>query len=124
MGLGSCQGPKPAPAASAAPAPLSGTIPAAELAARLARGQVVLVDVRTPEEFAAGHIAGAVNLPLDGFDPKALPREAGKETVLYCRSGRRSAAAAEQIVAAGLSPTRQLEGGILSWEAAGLPLGK
>ncbi len=97
------------------------TVDAAALSALVARGEVVLVDVRTPEEFAAGRIAGAVNLPLDGFDPATLPRQAGKETVLYCRSDRRSGLAARQVVAALGQPVRHLGGGILAWQAAGLP---
>ncbi|WP_120716372.1 rhodanese-like domain-containing protein [Tsuneonella amylolytica] len=102
-------------------APGIATIDAGELAGLVTRGEAVLVDVRTPEEFADGHIAGAVNRPLDTFDPSAVPREAGKRTVLYCRSGRRSLEAAERLVAAGGSATH-LGGGILAWEKAGQPV--
>ena len=97
-------------------------IDAAVMAARLAAGEIVLVDVRTPEEFSAGHIEGAVNMPLEELDPKAVPQEAGKETVLYCRSGRRSAAAAEQMTAATGETATHLEGGIEAWEEAGEPV--
>jgi rhodanese-related sulfurtransferase len=103
------------------PAPDIATIDAGELAGLVTRGEALLVDVRTPEEFAAGHIAGAVNRPLDTFDPAAVPREAGKRTVLYCRSGRRSLEAAERLAAAGGSATH-LGGGILAWEEAGQPV--
>lgn len=109
---------------ASAPAGLGATIAAGELAAGIARGEVLLVDVRTPEEFAAGRIAGAVNMPLDSFDPKALPRQPGKETVVYCRSGRRSAIAVKLMIQAGGEASRQLEGGTLAWEAAGLALEK
>lgn len=99
------------------------TVDAAELAARLGAGEVQLIDVRTPEEFAQGHIAGAVNMPLDGFDPAALPATAdGVETVLYCRSGRRSEAAGKLLSEHSGVPATHLEGGILAWEAAGQPV--
>ena len=94
-------------------------IDAAVMAARLAAGEIVLVDVRTPEEFAEGHIEGAVNMPLDSFNPTAVPEEDGKETVLYCRSGRRSELAAEYLAEATGVPTTHLEGGIIAWEEAG-----
>jgi len=94
----------------------------AVLSARLAGGKVQLIDVRTAEEFQQGHIAGAINLPLDSFDPKAIPAEPGKELVLYCRSGRRSALAAGKMFENGSETVRHLEGGILAWQAAGLPV--
>jgi phage shock protein E len=97
-------------------------IAAEALAARMARGEVVLVDVRTPAEFAEGHIAGALSLPLDSFDPATLPRETGRETILYCRSDRRSGLAAQAVVEALGGPVRHLDGGIVAWQAAGLPV--
>jgi phage shock protein E len=97
------------------------TIDAVRLSGLVAQDKAVLIDVRTPEEFAQGHIAGAVNLPLQDFDPKAVPHEAGKQTVLYCRSGRRSEAAATQMVAAGQAAVH-LGGGIAAWEKAGRPV--
>lgn len=106
----------------AAPAAALATIEPAELAARLAKGDVVLVDVRSPQEFSEGHIAGAINMPLDSFDPAAVPIVAGKETILYCRSGKRSAMAAAKMAEAGIAPARYLAGGTLAWTAAGLPL--
>lgn len=64
----------------------------------------VLIDVRTPEEYASGHLEGAVNLPVewDGF-PAAVERlDPDLTYVLYCRSGRRSAIAADAMTAAWL----------------------
>ena len=61
------------------------------LAAELKSGACVVVDVREPHEYAAGHIPGAVNQPLSRFDPGRLP--AGKPVVLVCKSGARSAGA-------------------------------
>lgn len=70
--------------------------------AALARAGAVVVDVRTPQEYAAGHAEGAVNVPFD-----ELPRRAaelgppGTPIVLYCRSGRRSGIAASALRSAG-----------------------
>jgi len=111
-----------APAQAAVPR-VAATVSAGELAAMLAGGDVTLIDVRTPEEFASGHISGARNVPLDAFSASSLaPGDQGK-VVLYCRSGRRSQVAADRLVAEGATPATQLDGGILAWEAAGLPLG-
>ena len=96
------------------------TLDAETLAARAQAGEVVLVDVRTPEEFASGHLPGAVNMPIETFDPAAVPQEEGRETILYCRSGNRSGRGAEQLAAYLDAPVRHLEGGIVAWEGAGL----
>ncbi len=96
------------------------TIGAVELAAMIERGEVLLVDVRSPQEFAEMHLAGALNAPIATFVPEAIPREEGRETVLYCRSSRRSGRAAEQLAAHLGRRVRHLEGGILAWQEAGL----
>lgn len=95
------------------------TLAPAELADLVEAGTVRLIDVRTPEEFAEGSIPGAVNVPLDSFDPAAIVDEPGKETVLLCRSGRRSGVAAEQLAAERGEAVRHLDGGILAWVADG-----
>ena len=59
----------------------------------LREGSIVLVDVREPHEFAAGHIPGAVSQPLSTFDPSALPQ--GKRVVFSCAAGVRSVRALE-----------------------------
>lgn len=92
----------------------------AELAARIAAGDVRLIDVRTAEEVAEGTIPGAEHMPLDSFDPAALTAgDDGREIVLYCRTGRRSAIAGEKLAQATGGPVDHLEGGILAWQAAG-----
>ena len=80
-----------------------------------------LIDVRTPEEFAAGHIAGAENIPLARFDPAALDPADRREIVLYCRTARRSAEAADRLSRATGKPAVHMAGGIVAWKAAGLP---
>ncbi|ANY19683.1 putative adenylyltransferase/sulfurtransferase MoeZ [Tsuneonella dongtanensis] len=94
------------------------SLDARQLGALVDAGKVVLVDVRTPEEFAEGHIAGAVNMPLDQFEPGAVPQVADKQTVLYCRSGKRSLTAAEMLEDATGSAVH-LAGGILAWQESG-----
>lgn len=85
-------------------------------------GAALVVDVREPHEFAAGHIPGAINLPLSGFTPAALPPADGRKLVLNCAAGGRSARALAACEAARTSVDGHLAGGIGAWAAAGLPL--
>jgi len=96
------------------------TISAADLAAMIEAGEAVLVDVRTPTEFAEMRVAGALNAPLSTFDPAAMPMEDSRETILYCRSSRRSGQAAEMLSQHIGGTVRHLEGGIMAWQEAGL----
>lgn len=98
------------------------TLDADELAIYVESGHAILIDVRTPEEFADGHIAGALNMPVESFDPAAIPLDEYSETILYCRSGRRSAIAADMLSQHLGSEVRHLEGGILAWQDADFPL--
>ena len=99
------------------------TIEPSALSTRLEAGEAIqLIDVRTREEFAEGHLAGAINIPVDEFDPATLPSAKGAERVLYCRSARRSGVAAEKLADATGSTAVHLEGGIIAWEEAGLPV--
>ncbi len=108
---------------ASAPAALVALSPE-ELVARIEAGKIRLIDVRTDEEVAEGVIPGAEHIALDRFDPAKLDLSDGREVVLYCRSGRRSAVAAEKLAAATGKPAEHLAGGILAWEAAGLPVEK
>lgn len=77
----------------------------------------LLVDVRTAEEYDAGHIPGAVNLPLETIGEGEIPLlpDKGQRILVYCRSGRRSQEAAGKL--AGLGYTGIVEiGGILDWD--------
>ncbi len=82
---------------------------------------VSLIDVRTPEEFASGHIAGAANIPVEELGARLAEVPEGQPVIVYCRSGNRSAAAARILVDAGYAPVYDL-GGIQSWVAEGLPI--
>jgi len=84
----------------------------------------VVVDVRTPQEFSEGHVPGAINVPLDQVDPldeQLRSLGAGKPLYLICRSGRRSAEAADKLAVAGFD-VRNVTGGTEAWKAAGLPV--
>ena len=85
-------------------------------------GSIVLVDVREPHEFAAGHIPGAISHPLSTFDPAALPVEEGRRIVFSCASGVRSVRALEFEQAAGLDLHEHYKGGFKEWRAAGEPV--
>lgn len=83
----------------------------------------VLLDVRTAEEFAQGHLTGAVNVDVqkDGFDEAAvalLRRCGAKEALVYCRSGRRSLDAAARLSKAGFKAVN-LDEGIIGWQKRG-----
>ena len=95
-----------------------------ELKAGLSDGSILLVDVREAEEYAAGHIAGALFNPLSRFDPAKLPVAGeGQRVVIYCRSGRRSVTAMEQARLAGRRDAdTHFGGGILAWLNAGEPV--
>ncbi|MEO9462180.1 MAG: rhodanese-like domain-containing protein [Marinomonas sp.] len=100
------------------------TLPTGELAGLIAQGKVVLIDVRTPKEFEGGRIAGALNAPVGSFDASAIPRDATRETILYCRSSGRSKRAADMLAAQWNTKVRHLEGGMIAWEKAGQPSSK
>ena len=90
--------------------------------ARLAGSSGPLVlDVREPAEFRAGHIPGARHIPLAALKQRmhGLPRD--REIVCVCRSGNRSRAAVSQLTAAGFQAVN-LRGGMLAWSGAGLPV--
>lgn len=83
-----------------------------------------VIDVRTPEEFASGHLDGAVNLDWTGGVLEQRMAELDKDApaLLYCASGRRSAEAAKALRDAGFSNVSDLAGGIGAWRSSGLPV--
>ncbi|MBO6610088.1 rhodanese-like domain-containing protein [Altererythrobacter sp.] len=98
------------------------TLPASELAALIASGEVVLIDVRTPQEYDSGRIASALNAPVQTFDAASIPRDSIRETILYCRSSGRSKRAADMLAAEWGTKVRHLEGGIIAWQDEGLEI--
>ena len=93
----------------------------ADVAKRLERTEIVLIDVREPQEYAAERIHGALLFPMSTFDPSQLPDDGKKPIVFQCGSGMRSAKAVAACAAAGLPHDAHLAGGIQAWKAAGLP---
>jgi rhodanese-related sulfurtransferase/predicted transcriptional regulator len=91
-----------------------------ELVARMARGDVVLVDVRPEEEYAAGHIDGARSIPIDELERRLSELPRGREVVAYCRGPFCAYAhqAVRQLQAAGRN-ARRLEDGWPEWRLAG-----
>jgi rhodanese-related sulfurtransferase len=85
---------------------------------------LVVLDVRTAEEFAAGHVPGARNVSHDLLASRLaeLDDARQREVVVYCRSGRRSALALETLRAAGFKRLAHLEGDFLGWQAAQRPI--
>ena len=83
----------------------------------LSDGSILLVDVREPHEFAEGHIPGSVSHPLSTFDATTIPTD--KRVVLSCRSGVRSARAAELAQVAGVDFREHYKGGFKDWSEAG-----
>lgn len=81
------------------------------------KAPIVLLDVRTQEEFNNGHIPGALLLPYDEIDQKAaqLLPEKEKEIIIYCRSGRRSAIAKDSLEALGYTNVKDF-GGMNRWQ--------
>lgn len=79
----------------------------------------VLLDVREPQEWADGHIAGAVLSPLSDLRPELL--DPSIPVIAVCRSGNRSGTAADILAAAGFD-VRNMLGGMLAWEEAGLAI--
>ncbi|NLH79347.1 MAG: rhodanese-like domain-containing protein [Phyllobacteriaceae bacterium] len=92
------------------------------VATGLKAGSVVLVDVREPDEFTAGHVPGAINMPLSRFDPAALPKPAGKDVVVMCRSGHRAGKAQAIAAAAGRTDVIDYAGSMNEWSAKGGPV--
>jgi rhodanese-related sulfurtransferase len=93
---------------------------AEDVAKGMAEGRYLLVDVREPNEVAVEAYPGAVVVPLQSFDPAAIPDPKGKQVVFACRSGKRSVTASLAAQAAGLPYDKHLAGGIIGWKAAGL----
>ena len=82
---------------------------------------VVTLDVRTPQEFAEGHIAGAINIDAEAADFEAQlgTLDKGTHYAIYCRSGNRSGVASAKMADLGFTKVTNLDGGVIDWTAAG-----
>jgi rhodanese-related sulfurtransferase len=83
-----------------------------------------VLDVRSGEEYAAGHVPGAVNVPYDQVAARIAELPKDRQIVLYCRSGRRVGIAAEVLAANGFKSLAHLTGDMPAWEASGNPVEK
>ena len=101
-----------------------GRVDAAEFAAVIARPGVQILDIRTPQEFADGHIQGAVNIPLQqsDFADRVSQLDPKGTYAVYCRSSSRSKAAVAEMTSAGLTNVYELTGGTIAWTADGRSL--
>lgn len=87
--------------------------------------KAVLIDVREPAEFAAGHAVGARNVPLSALDgAKGLPTNKAQPIVVLCASGPRASRAAAHLRKAGYTQVHTLAGGTAAWREASLPVEK
>jgi len=110
----------PTGAAVTSPAALAPTVSVAEAAALRDAGALIL-DVREPDEWAAGHIPGATLIPLGELAGRLgeLPRD--ESIVVVCRSGNRSAQGRDLLLGAGFPAVTSLDGGMTDWASAGMP---
>lgn len=92
-----------------------------EVEAALAKGEIVLIDVRSPGEFATERVEGALLMPMPFFRADCLPSQGDRRVVLHCGSGLRSERMARIASEAGYDPIAHLEGGFAAWKQAGKP---
>ena len=92
----------------------------------IAQPGVIILDVRTPEEFNAGHIANAININIAGSDfaSEVSKLDENATVAVYCRSANRSALATNEMAELGFTDMYDMQGGIIDWEAAGGPVVK
>ena len=102
------------------------TITVKQLAKKQGEANVDLIDVRMPTEFREVHAEGAVNVPLDSLDPKAVADSVGagpdRPVYVICKSGNRSTKAAQKFLGAGIDHVVNVDGGTTAWIDAGLPV--
>jgi phage shock protein E len=90
----------------------------------VASPQSIVIDVRTPEEFAAGHLEGAVNYNVEGpdFASQIATLDPADVYAVYCRSGNRSQVAVAQMQKIGINGIYELQTGFNAWQEAGYPV--
>jgi len=106
---------------------VAGTVSVEEFKKLVGAGTAKLIDVRTPEEFSAGYIEGAVNSDFQKtaeFGEYLDSLDKSKPYLVYCRTGRRSGEALKLMRDKGFTNVADLGGGIAAWEAAGLAVVK
>jgi thioredoxin 1 len=127
VGIVSCSNPGQATGGASQQNVINNKISVDEFAAKLASSkEAQLVDVRTEEEYAEGHLNRSLNIDIRSadFDVKIGKLDKAKPVFVYCRSGGRSSSAAEKLVELGFTEIYNMDGGITKWESAGKPVEK
>jgi rhodanese-related sulfurtransferase len=121
-GMSACSSDTPAsnPASSAAGQHMA----ARDFSAAMKAPGTIVLDVRTPAEYASGHLAQAKNIDVEasGFANRIAALDKNATYAVYCRSGNRSGTALEQMTAAGFTHVYDLAGGIGAWQNMGGPM--
>jgi rhodanese-related sulfurtransferase len=86
-----------------------------ELTRALKTGSPILIDVREPNEFSAGHVPGAVNLPVGSLPSAAASFDRRADIIVICQSGHRSVTAAKRLMKSGFMNVRSVKGGTAAW---------
>ncbi len=112
------------PFAIMASAQSNGNLDVEHFKAALEKNDALLIDVRTPKEFAEGHIEAAANVDWNGgnFMQDLSGIDKTEPVLLYCGSGNRSGKAMEALKKAGFTDVKHLEGGFQEWEKQGEPV--
>jgi rhodanese-related sulfurtransferase len=105
-------------------APAFGRVSATAAGTLATDSAVTIIDVRTPEEFAAGHLEGATLIDFSGasFAAELAALDPDGTYLVYCQSGNRSGQTVPMLAELGVDRVYDLDGGILAWNAAGLPI--
>lgn len=99
-------------------------VSAAEATHRINREDALVIDVRDPGEYGAGHILGAKNVPLSRLDDGELAKRKERPVIVYCDGGERSSKAMAALKKQGFTRVANLSGGLRAWQQAGLPVEK
>lgn len=126
FGVGSCEGPPAKSTDAPAASVKSGVseVSPAEARPMTEAAYSQFIDVRTPEEYSAGHAYRTVNIPLDTLKDNMDRLEKNEPVYVICETGRRSKEAAEILNAVGFTSVISITGGTAAWREAGLPMDK
>jgi rhodanese-related sulfurtransferase len=104
----------------------SGQLSPADAVRLISREDAVVIDVRPDGEFRNGHIVNAVHIPVDQIDSRLgrLGKYRSKPVIAACRTGQQSAGVAKRLRSEGFEQVHRLQGGMLAWQSADLPLTK
>jgi phage shock protein E len=111
-------------AGSSSPTAIGAHLTASDFSTAMKTPGTIVLDVRTPAEFATGHLPGAQNIDIEGSDfaTRIAALEKTATYAVYCHSGNRSGAAMEQMTAANFTHVYDLAGGIGAWQSMGGPM--